>query len=70
MVTVEFNGQKLKALRNSKRLTQSEVAEIVGKKTSDISNYENGFANPPADILLSLQKFFDVDFSALSIESK
>lgn len=68
MTNVKFDGQKLKKLRKEKRLTQPEIADIVGKKTSDISNYENGFATPPADILLSLQKFFDVDFSALSTE--
>lgn len=68
MANVKFDGQKLKKLRKEKRMTQPEIAEIVGKTASDISNYENGFATPPADILLSLQKFFNADFSALSTE--
>lgn len=66
---VKFDGRKLKALRKARRLTQPEVAEIVGKTGSDISNYENGFAKPPADVLLSLQKFFDADFASLSQDS-
>lgn len=68
MTMLKFDGQKLKQLRKDRRLTQPEIAEIVGKTASDISNYENGFATPPADILLSLQKFFAADFSALSKE--
>ena len=63
---VKFDGSKLKALRKERRLTQPGVAEIVGKTASDISNYENGFATPPADVLLSLQKLFEADFAALS----
>ena len=68
MELIKFDGKKLKQLRKNRRLTQPEVAEIVGKTVSDISNYENGFASPPADVLLSLQKFFNADFSALSKE--
>lgn len=68
MVTIKFDGTKLKKLRKEKRMTQPEIAEIVNKTASDISNYENGFATPPADVLLSLQKFFNADFAALGTE--
>lgn len=68
MTIVKFDGNKLKQLRKQHRYTQAAIAEIVRKNPSDIANYENGFATPPADILLSLQKFFEVDFSALSRE--
>ena len=69
MKCVKFDGQKLKQLRKERRMTQKEVGDIVGKTVSDISNYENGFATPPADVLLSLQKMFDADFSSLSVET-
>lgn len=68
MTMIKFDGQKLKDLRKKRRLTQPEIGEIVGKTASDISNYENGFATPPADALLSLQKFFQANFAELSKE--
>jgi transcriptional regulator with XRE-family HTH domain len=63
---LEFDGQKLKKLRKAKKMTQTAVAEQVGKKTSHISNYENGFACPPSDVLLSLLEFFKVSHIEVS----
>lgn len=59
---LEFDGTKLKQLRKEQNLTQTDLAEkIFGEpKTSHISNYENGFANPPSDVLLNLMEFFKV----------
>ncbi len=61
-----FDGQKLKELRKAKQLTQTAVAEKVGKKTSHISNYENGVACPPSDVLLSLMEFFKIEAKEIS----
>lgn len=55
---LDFDGNKLKKLRREKNLTQTQLAQLVGKKVGHISNYENGHACPPADILLSLMEFF------------
>jgi len=57
---LEFDGEKLRQLRKAKGLTQGDLGERVGKKTEHISNYENGYATPPSDVLLSLMKFFRV----------
>ena len=57
---LQFDGSKLKQLRKSRNLTQTALAEKVGKETSHISNYENGVATPPSDVLLSLMQFFEI----------
>jgi transcriptional regulator with XRE-family HTH domain len=57
---LKFDGNKLKALREERRLTQGQLATLLRKTTSDISNYENGHATPPSDTLLNLMIFFKV----------
>lgn len=63
---LEFDGNKLKKLREKKKLRQVDLAMQVGKNTADISNYENGYATPPADVLLNLMAFFRVSQKSLS----
>lgn len=63
---LEFDGLKLKELRKQQSLRQADLAEQVGKNTADISNYENGFATPPADVLLNLMEYFKVSARDLS----
>jgi transcriptional regulator with XRE-family HTH domain len=67
---LEFDGQKLKKLRQNRELKQRELALLVGKKTADISNYENGFANPPADTLLTFMSFFQVSAKDLGKQTE
>ena len=57
---LEFDGSKLKKLRKERQLTQKELGILVGKGSSYIANYENGYAAPPSDTLLSLLAFFKV----------
>lgn len=63
---LEFDGPKLKELRKSKGLTQGDLGMMVGKKTEHISNYENGHAHPPSDVLLNLMEIFKVNRDGLS----
>lgn len=67
---LEFDGNKLKELRQKRSLKQRELALLVGKKTADISNYENGFATPPSDTLLNLMSFFQVSAKELSKQAE
>jgi transcriptional regulator with XRE-family HTH domain len=67
---LEFDGSKLKKLRQERRLKQRELALLVGKKTSHISNYENGVATPPSDVLLNLMAFFEVSEKGLSKQAE
>lgn len=65
---LEFDGNKLKELRKKHNLTQTDLAEKIfgSPKTSHISNYENGFATPPSDVLLSLMSYFKVSPKQIS----
>ncbi|MDK2807724.1 MAG: hypothetical protein PWP24_457 [Clostridiales bacterium] len=51
---------RLKQLRQKHKLTQSELADILGLKPTAISNYESQRNEPSFDKLISLSKYFDV----------
>lgn len=67
---LEFDGSKLKRLRQERKLKQRELGLLVGKKGGHIANYENGVACPPSDVLLSLMSFFQVSARDLSKPAK
>ena len=50
-------GQRLKELRKSKKLTQSQFAELVGMEDMSISRIENGKRFPQKD---NIEKFAKV----------
>lgn len=54
-------GQFLKELRNEKKLTQAELAEILGVSNRSVSRWENGMTMPDFDLLIELAKNYDVD---------
>jgi transcriptional regulator with XRE-family HTH domain len=56
---MKFNV-RLKHLRQKNKLTQSELAEILGLKSTAISNYESERNEPSFDKLIALSKYFDV----------
>ena len=51
---------RLKQLRQKRKLTQSELANILGLKPTAISNYESKRNEPSFDKLIALSKYFDV----------
>lgn len=51
---------RLKQLRNKRKLTQSELAEILDLKPTAISNYESRRNEPSFEKLILLSKYFDV----------
>lgn len=51
---------RLKQLRQKHKLTQSELADILGLKPTAISNYESKRNEPSFDKLIALSKYFDV----------
>jgi transcriptional regulator with XRE-family HTH domain len=63
---LEFDGTKLKELREQRKLTKTALAAEVGKTVNHIWNYENGMATPPSETLLSLIEFFGVSAQDLS----
>lgn len=53
-------SQRLIALRKNRNLTQTELANIVGKKRSTISGYELEGKQPDFKTLCSFAKYFEV----------
>jgi transcriptional regulator with XRE-family HTH domain len=56
-----FNHQKLIDLRWSKRLKQTELANLVGVKPPIISNWEKGKYIPSSPLLMRLAAALDVE---------
>lgn len=56
---MDFNI-RLKQLRQKNKLTQGELAQILGIKPTAISNYESKRNEPSFDKLIALSKYFDV----------
>lgn len=53
-------GNRLKALRTGRRLTQKQLSEQIGIAVSAISSYESGTRYPSYDVLISLARIFHV----------
>lgn len=50
---------KLKELRKSKRLTQKELADLMGFNLGTYRNYEQGIRAPNAETLIEFAEFYD-----------
>lgn len=53
-------GEKLKSLRLEKKMTQKQVADIIGLAISAVSSYESGSRYPSYDVLVQLARIFHV----------
>lgn len=64
-------GNRLKTLRIKKKLTQQQLADLLGLTKSVISAYENGLRYPTYDVLIKIARIFKVstDF-LLGVEIK
>lgn len=51
---------RLKQLRQKKKLTQGELAAVLGMKPTAISNYEANRNEPSFEKLIALADYFDV----------
>ncbi len=58
-------GERIKKLRESKGLTQKELANQLGLTDGAIGFYEVGKRNPPLDTLNKLADFFGVSIDYL-----
>lgn len=63
-------GQKIKSLRKSRGLTQTELAEKLGLRCSTVSGYETGYRTPKVRELESIAKFFGVGLDYFGIASQ
>ncbi|HHW45657.1 MAG TPA: helix-turn-helix transcriptional regulator [Clostridiales bacterium] len=53
-------GYRLKLLRESRNLTQAQLAKILNVSTSAVGMYEQGRRTPDRKMLLKYSKFFNV----------
>lgn len=64
-------GEKIKQARNSKGLTQEELAKKTGIARVSIGNYERGDRIPPSDVLIKIANTLNVELSTLAaVENK
>lgn len=58
-------GEKLKTLRKNNKLTQTDMANILGVKKSSISKYENNVNVPDIKSLIKLSNYFEISLDSL-----
>ncbi len=58
-------GYRLKKARNEKRLTQMEVAKIIGISHGTLSGYEREYRDPDTETLSKLSNLYDVSLDWL-----
>lgn len=63
-------GEKIKLYRESKNMTQNEIADVLGVKTATVSKYESGTLEPNIESLKKLAELFEVSIDELLKEDK
>ena len=58
-------GKKIKSYRESKNMTQNEIADILGVKSATVSKYESGTLEPNIESLKKLAEIFEVSVDEL-----
>lgn len=56
---------RLKALRESKEVSQQALADFLHYSQQSIAKWENGLGMPPADVLSSIASYFNVSVDYL-----
>ena len=52
--------ERIRALREDKDLSQTDIAQMLNISQSTYSRYENGNLDIPTEILISLSKYYNV----------
>jgi len=58
-------GERLRALRQAKGLTQQQLALQLGLSKSIVSSYENGFRYPSYEVLIKMASVFSTTTDSL-----
>ena len=58
-------GKKLLQLRKEFKMTQDDIANILGMSRTSFSKYENGYANPPLQVMRKLANIYNVGLEYL-----
>ena len=63
-------GEKIKKYREEKKITQVEVAEVLGVKPATVSKYEAGTLEPNIESLKKLAELFEISVDELLREDE
>jgi len=58
-------GEKIKLYRENKKMTQNEIADILGVKPATVSKYESGILEPNVESLKKLAETFEISVDEL-----
>ncbi len=58
-------GNRIRQYREKKKLTQKQLADMIGVSNSRVSNWEKGINRPDADIIADICRALDVSPSVL-----
>lgn len=64
MVVINL-GIRLKNLRSKHRLSQADLARVLGVSRSAVASYENNLRNPDYNTLIHMAEFFEVNVDYL-----
>ena len=53
-------SQRIRALRETAKVSQAKIAQLIGTNQSAINRYENSQSVPPPQVLLWYADYFDV----------
>jgi len=53
-------GQRLKELREEKKMTQEDIGKIINKSQQTVDHYEKGRSSPDIENIKKLSNFFNV----------
>lgn len=62
---MQIIGDRLRALRKDRGLTQVQMAQMLNVQQSRINRYESGASTPGPDVFIQLADFFDVSMDYL-----
>ena len=63
-------GEKIKKYRESKKMTQKEIAEILGVEPATISKYESGTIEPNIESIKKISEIFEITIDELLKEKE
>ena len=62
---MSYIGKNIRKIRMSKKLTQTEFAELFDLKRTAVGSYEEGRAEPKIDTLIKISDYFKLSLDSL-----
>ncbi len=62
---MSYIGKNIRKIRMSKKLTQTEFAELFDLKRTAVGSYEEGRAEPKIDTLIKIADYFNLTIDQL-----